>query len=798
MRYMLKLAGNGGGGATGATGATGETGATGPQGATGITGNTGATGVTGSQGAAGVTGATGPQGAIGITGNAGATGATGIQGVTGATGVTGAQGNIGATGNTGATGAAGLPGTTGPQGNTGATGLQGNTGPQGPTGATGAQGNAGATGSIGATGATGLQGTTGPQGNTGASGPQGATGATGLQGPTGISNALGTLNYIAKFSPDSVSLGNSNLVNIHNKTGVNITNPVAHFQLNGDTQTTLLLTNANTGVTANDGFKIYQEIDSNNVGLIQQETAALFISTSGNERMRFTKDGLVGIGTLSPKTDLVLVSQTGLPTTMQFASALTGQDLSDGFFVGQNNVQGAAALINKENQPLLFGTNNLERVRIHENGNVGIGTNLAQRKLVVSSGFDTAAIQLASSVTGYTFGDGFVIGQTSNDGNISIMNYENREVSIGTNAKRRITITQDGNVGVNVPFPVNDFVVKNAANGFSKIQLVSGLTGDGPIDGLIVGHIDSSGTAQIMNFENRSLFFGTSSTERMRITNDGKLGIGLVSATPKYNIDAAYSGQAKMRLQATGGGVNSAIFILDKTDSTQGQAALQYSLNDSSQWLIGTLNNNNYRVFNFNTGDDAFTIRFDNDNVGIGTPFPTAKLEVNGQIKITGGGPATGRVLISDANGLASWGEDNPKKAFSAFSFATSATIASGIETKLLFDNASINDGAYYDPATSNFNVLSEGMYHFDLKLVWNNFSASGEATVAIRIGGQIVEQSRHTITAGSGTKSQAISANLKLFAGDTVDVAVIQTSGATQTLTFSDTEGNFSGYKVY
>jgi hypothetical protein len=142
------------------------------------------------------------------------------------------------------------------------------------------------------------------------------------------------------------------------------------------------------------------------------------------------------------------------------------------------------------------------------------------------------------------------------------------------------------------------------------------------------------------------------------------------------------------------------------------------------QWLIGTLNNNNYRVFNFNTGDDAFTIRFDNDNVGIGTPFPTAKLEVNGQIKITGGGPATGRVLISDANGLASWGEDNPKKAFSAFSFATSATIASGIETKLLFDNASFNDGAYYDPATSNFNVLSEGMYHFDLKLIWNNFSA--------------------------------------------------------------------------
>jgi hypothetical protein len=42
-------------------------------------------------------------------------------------------------------------------------------------------------------------------------------------------------------------------------------------------------------------------------------------------------------------------------------------------------------------------------------------------------------------------------------------------------------------------------------------------------------------------------------------------------------------------------------------------------------------------------------------NVGIGTENPTAKLEVAGQVKITGGSPATGRVLTSDAAGLATW-----------------------------------------------------------------------------------------------------------------------------------------------
>ena len=44
-----------------------------------------------------------------------------------------------------------------------------------------------------------------------------------------------------------------------------------------------------------------------------------------------------------------------------------------------------------------------------------------------------------------------------------------------------------------------------------------------------------------------------------------------------------------------------------------------------------------------------------NGNVGIGTSTPGAKLEINGQIKITGGAPALGKVLTSDALGFAHW-----------------------------------------------------------------------------------------------------------------------------------------------
>lgn len=41
--------------------------------------------------------------------------------------------------------------------------------------------------------------------------------------------------------------------------------------------------------------------------------------------------------------------------------------------------------------------------------------------------------------------------------------------------------------------------------------------------------------------------------------------------------------------------------------------------------------------------------------VGIGTSTPVVELEVNGQVRITGGAPAAGKVLTSDATGTASW-----------------------------------------------------------------------------------------------------------------------------------------------
>ncbi len=69
--------------------------------------------------------------------------------------------------------------------------------------------------------------------------------------------------------------------------------------------------------------------------------------------------------------------------------------------------------------------------------------------------------------------------------------------------------------------------------------------------------------------------------------------------------------------------------------------------------LIGNENDPDDDISFFQAGEERLTIY--NGNVGIGTTTPGAKLEVAGQIKITGGSPGAGKVLTSDASGLASW-----------------------------------------------------------------------------------------------------------------------------------------------
>ena len=89
-------------------------------------------------------------------------------------------------------------------------------------------------------------------------------------------------------------------------------------------------------------------------------------------------------------------------------------------------------------------------------------------------------------------------------------------------------------------------------------------------------------------------------------------------------------------------------------------------------------------------------------------------------------------------------------------------------------------------------------MYHFDVKMIWENFTAQGDVVLAVRVNGIITEQVRQTVQSNSGTILQVLNANLKLYSGDVVDVIVSQNSSASQNVNLNQLESIFAGYKVY
>lgn len=184
---------------------------------------------------------------------------------------------------------------------------------------------------------------------------------------------------------------------VNNRMGIGISPAVDQLHVSGDDYTYARL-EVNTDCDAGIHFT---------ANSVQQETGgtnqyAMFIcgnDNSGNLRInedyvggiwdpttRFcieNETGFMGIGIINPTQNMHLHSTDGTSET-----ALRITDNNSESNGGEVGIQGDRALYlwNYENSYLLFGTNNISRVWILENGDVGIGTNNPGAKLDVEGG----------------------------------------------------------------------------------------------------------------------------------------------------------------------------------------------------------------------------------------------------------------------------------------------------------------------------------------------------------------------------------------------------------------------------
>lgn len=532
-------AGTGPPGPQGPAGPTGPTGATGPQGPAGPTGQTGATGATGPSGPkgdTGETGATGPQGNPGQQGPPGATGSQGPKGDTGSTGATGPQGNPGPQGPAGATGAQGPKGDTGA---TGATGPQGDPGPQGPTGATGQQG---------------------PKGDTGATGSQGPQGATGAQGPPGpvvpaTSTTLGGVKIGANISvtaDGTISVAAAPVASVFGRTGIVVA-------ASGDYDASMVTNAVSTlGSYANPSW-ISSLAWSKITGAPNFQTP--WLSDIDGASHMLSSASAIGIGIAANTAWPLWIRANSAFSNAQalmenihtdgaggFAVSNNGSLIGNFMFGGSNYPTSAwrntLVLYTQGAQPIAFGTNNSEKMRLSAAGNLGVGNaasvlpmgaSTAVQLIVgdtAASSARTAMITLATNnASGVAMGlisfanynlsgtDKRIaaihgsIGNTADSGEIQFYTWNAGVVA------ERLRIAASGNVGIDCDPGNYRFRVRIATD--QQFSLQSGVTVSGAV---VVNAMNDAASANVpLEVRASDMAFVNSGVEHMRIANNGTI-----------------------------------------------------------------------------------------------------------------------------------------------------------------------------------------------------------------------------------------------------------------------------------
>ncbi|GEM_PF-713547 len=546
-----------------------------------------------------------------------------------------------------------------------------------------------------------------------------------------IYNSDGTLTGNRIVSQGSNTLAfNGTVANSFSVNKSNVSNPVLSVDTNNNRVG--ISTSSPTGkfdiVSDNEGAGAGNDFNFRGFG--NSKNPALFLSSAG--------------GTLAAPTN----STNGdLAGSIFFSSRANNTNVSSSI-ASTYRGDGATNLTD-----LAFSTSNAERVRIDPTGNVGIGTTVPQNRLDLgatagSSITDVAGKKLAvyNTATGTSF---YGLGVSSNT-------LQLHASSAATDAPGAV-LTNTGNFGIGNTSPSVKLDVNSGGTSTAPVTAVKIVDGNQAVGKVLTSDATGLATWQtpatqssvnIYNTDgsitgNRTVTLGANtlafaSTAVNGFSVDGttlsvdaannRIGFGTIAPVTKFDIVADNAGAGAgagndMNFTGYGTSKNPALFLSSAGGTLAAPTNLVNGDIAGSIYFTSRANNSgtNSIISSAYRGDGTTALtdlmfatsgtermRIDPiGNVGIGNASPTVKLDINSggtsttpvtAVKIVDGNQAAGRVLTSDANGLATWQDA-----------ATSASVNIYNTNGSLTGNRVVTQGAntlaFTSTATNGFSV---------------------------------------------------------------------------------------------